>query len=62
MKKFKLGQIVYLATDKEQEKRMVTGIIERQSGIEYEVSCGTEVTTHFEFELSADEDTLMKVS
>lgn len=61
MKKFSLGQLVYLVTDKEQEKRMVTAIIERVSGIEYELSCGTEVTTHFECELSGEEDVLARI-
>lgn len=35
MKRFKIGQVVYLTTDKDQEKRIVTAIIERQTGYEY---------------------------
>lgn len=62
MKKFQLGQIVYLVTDKYQEKRIVTAITERQSGYLYELSCGLDVSSHYDFELSTEEDTLMKVS
>lgn len=61
MKKFELGQVVYLVTDKEQEKRIVTAIVERQSGYLYELSCGLDVTSHYDFEISSDEDTLQKV-
>ena len=61
MKKFEIGQIVYLVTDKEQEKRMVTAIVERQSGLLYELSCGLDISSHYDFEISADEDTLQKV-
>lgn len=61
MKKFSLGQTVYLVTDKEQEKRIVTAIIERQSGVLYELSCGLDISSHYDFEISADEDTLQRV-
>jgi len=61
MKKFRIAQTVYLTTDKEQEKRIVTAITERQSGFVYELSCGLDISSHYDFEISADEDTLMKV-
>lgn len=61
MKKFKISQEVYLKTDKEQEKRIVTAIIERQTGYIYELTCGTEISEHYDFEINMEEDVLLKV-
>lgn len=61
MRKFRIGQTVYLITDKEQEKRIITAIVERQSGVLYELSCGLDISSHYDFEISPEEDTLQKV-
>jgi len=61
--KFELTNIVYLITDSQQLKRIVTGIIIRANDvIMYELSCGTDSSWHHEFELSAEKDTVMAVT
>jgi hypothetical protein len=53
---FDFGDTVYLATDPEQFPRMVTGLIVRPHGVLYFVSCNTEETTHYDFELSLEKN------
>ena len=61
-KKFNLGDIVYLITDEEQKRRMVTGILERSSGYVYYLSCGEGFeTNHYHFEISDKEDLVFKL-
>lgn len=60
--KFKIGQYVYLLTDDEQKKRMITAIrIYTNSYLEYQVTCGTFATDHMEMELSDTEDVSIKI-
>lgn len=60
--KFDPEQIVYLKTDPDQMKRMVTAITIRGKNLIYELSLGDDGSTyHQEFEISKEEDTLMKV-
>jgi len=60
--KFEPEQIVYLKTDPDQMKRMVTAITIRGKNLIYELSLGDEgVTYHQECEINENEDTLMKV-
>lgn len=50
--KFSLGSIVYLLTDEHQLKRIVTAYKVRSGNyIEYELSCGLDVTYHVETEI-----------
>lgn len=50
--KHSIGSIVYLLTDDEQLKRVVTAISVRSGGyIAYELSCGLEVSFHVETEI-----------
>lgn len=41
--KHKIGTVVYLLTDEDQKKRIVTGIMVRSGSlVQYELSCGAE--------------------
>jgi hypothetical protein len=60
--KFALEQIVYLKTDPDQMRRMVTAITIRGKNLMYEISISDDMPTyHQECEISDSEDTLMKV-
>lgn len=55
--KFLVGQEVYLRTDPRQHKRIVTGIIIKPGGYEYEVKYSVyEPTLHYDIELSEERD------
>lgn len=56
---FKIGQTVYLRTDPDQFPRVVTGITQRQYGILYELSFGTETWLHNDFEISDEQDIML---
>ena len=56
---FEYGEEVYLTTDPQQSKRVVSGYILRKGMLTYLVVCGTEETGHFEFELSTEPDIMM---
>lgn len=49
---YEIGNEVYLKTDPDQNFRIVTGFLIRQNGISYELSCGTESTWHYEYEIN----------
>lgn len=51
--KFDIGQPVYLVTEVEQDEHLVCALKITQNEILYIVTCGTEVSTHYDFELSA---------
>jgi molybdopterin/thiamine biosynthesis adenylyltransferase len=51
---FQYGDLVYLITDAEQERRMITGYTVRGASITYELSCGTETTWHRAEEITYD--------
>ena len=59
--KFKLGEIVYLITDIEQNERMVTGIQVRPIGLIYLLQHLVTETFHYEIEITNEIDTLKKV-
>lgn len=59
---FSIGETVYLVTDKDQQKRMVIGIYVRKNGLTYELSCGQEISYHYDFEMSAKEDVVLKTN
>jgi hypothetical protein len=56
---FDFGAEVYLKTDREQYRRMVTGYKVTPAGITYEVSCGVLSSWHYDFELSLEKDVLI---
>jgi len=49
---FEIGDIVFLITDEDQVKRMVTGIFLTQNEVIYYLSKGTDETKHYGFEMS----------
>ena len=49
--RFKIGDFVYLKTDPEHQKRIVTGITIRE-GLIYYLALGEMETTHYEVEIS----------
>lgn len=59
---FKIRQTVYLKTDPEQLDRIVTGYNIRPHGDSYLLSCKTEETPHYDFEISAEKDILKSTS
>jgi len=55
--RYELGEIVYLVTDPEQRKRLITGIkVCVDKSILYELICGTFQSYHYEAELSTEID------
>lgn len=60
--KYNIGDIVYLVTDVEQLQRIVFGFIVFNNGeILYKLACGTQISEHYSFEISAHENTEIKV-
>lgn len=60
--KFDIGDIVYLVTDPDQIRRIITGITIRPTGILYEVSLGATDSDHYDFELSLEPNIVIKTS
>lgn len=58
---FSLGDFVYLKTDTEQVRRIVTGISVRPTGLIYELCAGEKTSSHYEFEISETVDELIKL-
>jgi len=55
--KYEIGAFVYLTTDPDQHRRIVTGIkICRAAELVYEITFGTHSSDHYEFELSSEKD------
>ena len=55
--KYNLGELVYLKTDPEQNKRMIVGIkICLDGGMYYSLSLGIEETNHYELEFTKEKD------
>lgn len=52
--KYNLGDIVYLITDEEQEKRIVTQIKLFPGGLIYQLAIGNEHSEHYEIEISKE--------
>jgi hypothetical protein len=59
---FDIGDSVYLRTDPEQAERLVTGINVRESGISYAVTCGTNESWHYAFEMTKERDIIKATS
>lgn len=49
---FEIGEEVYLKTDPLQNFRIVTGVLIRRNEITYELSCGTENSWHYDYEIN----------
>ena len=52
--KYKFGQVVYLHTDEDQKKRIVSGLVIRGQNIVYKLSCGIEESDHYDFEIATE--------
>jgi hypothetical protein len=57
--KYNIGQIVYLTTDPQQYKRIISAIVIHEYGLIYELSVGEETTYHEAFEISLEKDIIM---
>jgi hypothetical protein len=60
--KFEIEQTVYLKTDIEQKERIVTGFYVRNTSITYGLSCGTEETFHYDFEITVNVNILKRTN
>ena len=58
--KYNIGDFVYLTTDTEQKKWVVTRLSVGSSEIVYELSLGGEISGHYDFEISTEKDIVMK--
>lgn len=56
--KYNIGDTVYLKTDSDQYKRIITGIWITPTGYSYQISKGIETSQHYEMELSAEKDVI----
>lgn len=56
--RFNIGDIVYLKTDNEQRERMVYAIHVYPHSIMYALTKGTETSSHYEMEITAEKDVL----
>ena len=52
--KYNIGEFVYLITDPDQCKRIITGIEVGQRDICYFLACGESTTKHYDFEISKE--------
>lgn len=60
--KFNIGQTVYLKTDTDQLRRIVTAIkVCGDNSFFYELSCGRECSDHYDFEISEEVNQEIKV-
>ncbi len=60
--KFEIGQVVYLKTDNDQNARIITSITVRLKDIIYELSCGSQSSWHYEFEMNEEKNVLTYTS
>lgn len=59
--KFEIEQFVYLKTDTEQLRRIVLSFEVYKGGeVMYRLGVGQETSTHYEFEISAEQDITVK--
>ena len=56
------GQIVYLKTDGDQHKRIVTGINIRPHGVSYALCHGNTESWHYAFEITSEVDVLIRTT
>jgi hypothetical protein len=57
--KYEIGQVVYCCTDKEQQPRMITGIMVRPTAILYVVSLNGNESYFYEIEISNVKDIIL---
>jgi hypothetical protein len=59
--KFDIGDHVYVITDKEQDMGIITGILINPRDIVYFVSRDSDVNRFYDFELSKDENKILRL-
>jgi len=59
---FNIGDYVYLKTDINQYKRMITGYTIRFNEVTYLLSLGEDESTHYGLEISNEIDILLKAT
>ena len=59
--KFDIGEPVFLKTDREQRRRIITAICSRADGVVYELSHSTTKSWHYDFEMSTEIDQVKKI-
>jgi hypothetical protein len=59
--KFDIGDHVYIITDKEQDMGIITGILINPRDIVYFVSRDSDVNRFYDFELSKDENKILRL-
>lgn len=52
--KFNIEEIVFLITDTDQSKRIITAIQVSKNSLLYRLACGTSDSWHFEYEIERD--------
>jgi len=57
--KYHHGDTVYLKTDRDQVPRIVFCLKVYKNEILYELACGTMVSSHYEFELSPEQNVVL---
>ena len=58
---FEIGSFVYLKTDQEQQKRIVTSVLVTDKDIVYILNQGVEESRHYDYEISKEVDVLADV-
>lgn len=56
---FEIGQTVYLKTDTDQDQRIVTAIQITPSGVTYALSCGPDLSWHYEVEICQEKNIMV---
>jgi len=55
---YDIGDMVYLHTDNDQLQRFVTGILVKPSSLTYALSCGSNESWHYDFEITVEKNVL----
>lgn len=53
---YEIGDTVYLKTDKDQNARQVYAYVVYRTEIVYKLTMGTDVSEHYDFEISKEKD------
>lgn len=60
--KFKIGEFVFLKSDPDQLQRQIIAYYISHDLFQYILSCGTEQTNHFEFEINTEKNILLSLN
>lgn len=53
---YNIEDIIYLKTDTDQLQRIVFAFIVTKDSVLYRCSCGTQISDHYDFEISTEKD------